>query len=62
MRVGLTLLVRPSIGKALADDARVVAEVELGKVAMQVLFLAMLVDAAQPGKSAEATPEVAVCF
>ena len=63
MRFGLTLLVRPSIGKALADDAlgrefgayeiviterraRVVAEVELGKVAMQVLFLAMLVDAA----------------
>ena len=60
MRFGLTLLVRPSIGEALADDAlgrefgaheiviterraRVVAEVELGKVAMQVLFLAMLV-------------------
>jgi len=58
MRFDLTLLVRPSIGEALADDAlgrefgaheiviterraRVVAEVELGKVVMQVLFFAM---------------------
>jgi hypothetical protein len=62
MRFGLTLLVRPSIGEALADDAlgchfgalivavtkrcaRVVAEIELGKVAVQVLFLAVLIHA-----------------
>ena len=65
MRLDLSLLVRPSIGKALADDAlgrefsalkiavtecgaRVVTEVKFGKVAVQVLFLAMLIDATHP--------------